>query len=175
MPNKKTIYKIITDVIVAAGTVLLLSEKATGETLHEWIGVAGLAALLTHILLSFDWFAAITKHFFQKQTFQVRLNWSLSAALFIAMTAAFYSGLMISKVIMPALGIELTDGFAWKNIHSIASDLILFITALHLAVNWKWVVKHVISPFRRQPQHTAECLVTSMPASQTRQAKETKC
>ena len=167
MSNKKTIYKIITDVIVAIGTLLLLSEKTTGETLHEWIGVAGLAALLTHLLLSFDWFAAVTKRFFQKQTFQVRLNWTLSAALFVAMTIAFYSGLVISKTVMPALGIELAGGMAWKSLHSLSSNFTLFITALHLAVNWKWVVKHIISPFKRQPQRV-EAPVTSMPVSQTR-------
>lgn len=167
MSNKKTIYKIITDVIVAIGTLLLLSEKATGETLHEWIGVAGLAALLTHLLLSFDWFAAVTKRFFQKQTFQVRANWILSAALFIAMTIAFYSGLVISKTVMPALGIELAGGMAWKSLHSLSSNFTLFITALHLAVNWKWVVKHIVSPFRRQPRQV-EAPVASMPVSQTR-------
>lgn len=167
MSNKKTIYKIITDVAVAFGTLLLLSEKATGETLHEWIGVAGLAALLTHLLLSFDWFAAVTKRFFQKQTFQVRLNWMLSAALFIAMTLAFYSGLVISKTVMPALGIELAGGMAWKSLHSLSSNFTLFITALHLAVNWKWVVKHIVSPFRRQPRRV-EAPVTSMPVQPTR-------
>jgi len=167
MSNKKTIYKIITDVVVAIGTLLLLSEKATGETLHEWIGVAGLAALLTHLLLSFDWFAAVTKRFFQKQTFQVRANWILSAALFIAMTIAFYSGLVISKTVMPALGIELAGGMAWKSLHSLSSNFTLFITALHLAVNWKWVVKHIVSPFRRQPRQV-EAPVASMPVSQTR-------
>lgn len=167
MSNKKTVYKIIIDSIVAIGVVLMLSEKATGETLHEWIGVAGLIVLLTHLLLSFDWFAAVTKRFFHKQTFQARLNWILSPAFFIAMTAAFYSGLAISKVVLPSLGIELAIGFAWKSIHSISSDFTLFITALHLAVNWKWVVKHIISPFRRQPQ-TVESPVTSMPVSQAR-------
>ena len=165
MSNKKTIYKIITDSVVAVGTLLLLSEKATGGTIHEWLGMAGLAALLTHLLLSFDWFAAVTKRFFQKQTFQVRLNWILSAALFIAMTAAFYSGLVISKVVMPSLGITLADSFAWKEIHSMASNFVLIITGLHLAVNWKWVAKHILSPFRRQPR-TVESPVTSMPVSQ---------
>jgi cellobiose-specific phosphotransferase system component IIC len=164
MSHNKTFYKIITDVVVAISTVLLISERATGTTIHEWLGVAGLAAVVTHLLLSFDWFAAVTKRFFQKQTFQVRLNWTLSAALFIAMTAAFYSGLVISKVVMPALGITLADGFAWKSIHSLSSNITLFITALHLAVNWKWVVKHIIAPFQRQPRKAAEQPATALSA-----------
>jgi hypothetical protein len=168
MSNKKTIYKIITDVVVAAATVLLVSARATGITIHEWLGVAGAAAVLTHLVLSFDWFAAVTKRFFQKQPFQVRLNWLLSTGLFIAMTAAFYSGLAISKVVMPALGIQLADGFAWKSIHSISSDFILFLTALHLAVNWKWVVKHILSPFRRQPRDVVAGTAPSLPVGQTR-------
>ena len=84
--NTKTRNKIITDLIVAASTLILLSEKLTGEAIHEWLGVAALAAILTHLLLSFDWFATVTKRFFQKQSLQTRLNYILSAALFIAMT-----------------------------------------------------------------------------------------
>jgi hypothetical protein len=159
--NKKNLYKIITDLTVAAGTLILLSEKLTGETIHEWLGVAGVAALLTHLLLSFDWFAAATKRFFQKQTWQVRLNWIVSAAMFIAMTAALYSGLVISKTVMPLLGLELTGGFAWKSIHSLSSNFILFLTGLHLAIHWKWVMKYIVGPFQRQPkqiEHPANAL-----------------
>ncbi len=166
--SNKTFFKIITDLTVAAGTIILLSERSTGVTIHEWLGVAGAAALVTHLLLSFDWFAAVTKRFFQKQTFQVRLNWLLSTALFIAMTAVFYSGLMISKVVMPALGIELTGGFSWRSIHEVSSNLILLLTGLHLAVNWKWVVKHMIDPLRRRPGRVAEQQVPAFPVSQTR-------
>ncbi|MEW6029612.1 MAG: DUF4405 domain-containing protein [Chloroflexota bacterium] len=168
MSNKKTVYKIITDIVVAVGTALLLSAKATGETLHEWIGVAVLAVVLTHLLLSFDWFAAAARRFFQKQSFRVRVNWILSVALFIAMTAAFYSGLVISKVLMPALGIELAGGISWKSIHTIASDFTLYLVGLHLAVNWKWVVKHILGPFRRQPRQVAENHATALPIRQAR-------
>lgn len=145
--NSKTRNKIITDLVVATATVTLLSEKLTGLAIHEWLGVAALAAILTHLLLSFDWFAEVTKRFFQKQSLQVRLNYLASVALFIAMTAAFYSGLMISKVAIPALGLSIAGGMSWKTIHSLSSDFTLFIVALHLAVNWKWVVKHIAQPF----------------------------
>lgn len=57
--NSKTRNKIITDLIVAAATVTLLSQRLTGNTIHEWLGVAALAAVLTHLLLSFDWIAGI--------------------------------------------------------------------------------------------------------------------
>jgi hypothetical protein len=164
MSNKKTTYKIITDVIVAFSTVVLLSERSTGVTIHEWLGVGGAAALLTHLLLSFDWFAAITKRFFQKQTWQVRTNWIVSTLLFVAMTAVFYSGLLISKVVMPTLGLDLAGGFSWKSIHEVSSNAILFLTGLHLAINWKWVVKHIISPFRRQPR-AVDAPAASLPVS----------
>jgi hypothetical protein len=119
--------------------------------------VAALAAILTHLLLSFDWFAAVTRRFFQKQSLQTRLNYIFSAALFIAMTAAFYSGLMISKAVLPALGIAIDGGMSWKSIHSLSSDASLYIIGLHLALNWKWVMRHMLQPVsgffrRRAPQ-----------------------
>jgi hypothetical protein len=154
--NSKIRNKIITDLIVAAATVTLLSEKLTGEAIHEWLGVAALAALLTHLLLSFDWFAAVTKRFLQKQSLQTRLNYLFSILLFIAMTIAFYSGLMISKVALPTLGLSITGGMGWKSLHSLSSDASLYIVGLHLALNWKWVMRHMLQPvgnlFRRQPQ-----------------------
>lgn len=155
--NSKTRNKIITDLIVAAATVTLLSEKLTGTAIHEWLGIAALAAVLTHLLLSFDWFAAVTKRFFQKQSLQTRLNYLFSALLFIAMTVAFYSGLMISKVALPTLGLSITGGMGWKSLHSLSSDATLFIVGLHLALNWKWVMRHMLQPInnlfqRRQPQ-----------------------
>lgn len=152
MANKKIIYKIIADVTVAVGTVLLLSERATGLALHEWLGVAGATALLTHLLLSFDWFAAVTKRFFQKQSWHVRINYLVSAVFFVAMTAVFYSGLMISRVVMPTLGIQLAGSFSWRAIHSASANLILLLTGMHLAINWKWVTVHILSPFRRRPR-----------------------
>lgn len=155
--NSKTRNKIITDLVVAASTLILLSEKLTGTAIHEWLGVAALAAILTHLLLSFDWFAAVTKRLFQKQSLQTRLNYLFSAALFIAMTVAFYSGLMISKVALPALGLSIEGGMGWKSLHTLSSDATLYIVGLHLAVNWKWVMRHMLQPIgnlfhRRQPQ-----------------------
>ena len=58
--NIKIRNKIITDLTVAAAAVTLLSEKLTGTAIHEWLGVAALTAVLTHLLLSFDWFAAVS-------------------------------------------------------------------------------------------------------------------
>ena len=155
--NTKTRNKIITDLIVAAATLVLLSEKLTGEAIHEWLGVAALAAVLTHLLLGFDWFAAVTQRFFQKQSLRTRLNYVLSALLFIAMVIAFYSGLMISKVALPTLGLSITGGMGWKSLHSLSADASLYIIGLHLALNWKWVMRHMLQPIgnlfrRRQPQ-----------------------
>lgn len=154
--NSKTRNKIITDLVVAATTIVVISEKLTGETIHEWLGVAALAAILTHLLLSFDWFATVTRRFLQKQSLQTRLNYILSIALFVAMTVAFYSGLMISKAVLPTLGITITGGMGWKSLHSLSADASLYIIGLHLALNWKWVMYHVLQPvgnlFRRQPR-----------------------
>ena len=155
--NTKTRNKIITDLIVAAATIVLLSEKLTGEAIHEWLGVAALAAVLTHLLLSFDWFAAVNQRFFQKQSLRTRLNYVLSALLCIAMVIAFYSGLMISKVALPTLGLSITGGMGWKSLHSLSADASLYIIGLHLALNWKWVMRHMLQPIgnlfrRRQPQ-----------------------
>jgi hypothetical protein len=70
--------------------------------------------------------------------------------VFAAFIAVTMSGIMISKSILGILGIQLTGGGNWKMIHKTTADAALYLTGLHFALHWNWLVtnvkKHVVVP-----------------------------
>ncbi len=131
-------FSIFTAFLVAANPHL------TGNTIHEWLSVAFGAAIITHLLFHWEWIVKVSVEFFKKLFHQSRLNFVIDLLFFIAMTGALFSGLMISKDVLAALGIQL-DSVAggWKMIHKFSSDASLILLGIHFALHWKWIVTNV--------------------------------
>ena len=79
----------------------------TGMAIHEWLGIAFGAAIITHLLLHWQWLVAVTRRFLTNIPRQARLNYLLNMLLFIDVTLIIFSGLMISRVALPSLGLSL--------------------------------------------------------------------
>ena len=73
----------------------------------------------------------------------------LNLLLFIDFTIIIMTGLLISKSVTGTLGITLPHDEAWKQLHFMASDGAIYLTGLHLAVNWRWVVNALKSLVRK--------------------------
>jgi hypothetical protein len=145
--------KLVMDLIVAGLVLALLSTALTGLALHEWLGIAVGTVVIVHLLLGWKWIAGITRRFFQALPGLTRLTYVVDFVLFVAMTLTIYSGLMISRVAMPLLGLTgNAPGFAWRGIHSLAANSLLLLVGLHLAISWNWIVnmirKYVVDPLR---------------------------
>lgn len=125
------------------GFLIADAPHFTGVAIHEWLGVAFGAAILTHLLLHWQWVGAVTRRFFSNLPRQARLNYLLNLLLFIDITLVIYSGLMISRVALPALGLSLSEGGAWRGIHDLTANLSLLLVGLHLALHWQWIVKAI--------------------------------
>ncbi len=50
------------------------------------------------------------------------------------------SGFMISKSLLPALGIQLPRSFAWRSLHDMSANLFLVLLGLHAALHWSRIV-----------------------------------
>lgn len=145
--------KFIINILVAVLTVALLSTALTGLALHEWLGIGIAVFILVHMLLSWQWIALITRRLFRDVPGLTRIVYVVDFLLFIAMTLAIYTGLMISRVAIPALGLSGTaPNFMWRGLHSLSSNSLLLLVGLHLAISWNWVVKTIrkliIDPLR---------------------------
>ncbi len=125
------------------GFLVAEAPHFTGIAVHEWLGLAFAAAIITHLLLHWQWIVAVTRRFFSDIPWQARLNYLLNILLFIDVTLIIYSGLMISHVALPALGLSLGAGGSWRGIHHLTANLSLVLTGLHVALHWQWIVKAV--------------------------------
>lgn len=150
MSNKRNL---ILDILIFVAFLTVANPALTGMTIHEWLALAFAAAIVTHLLFHWKWLVKITQKFFQKLFHQSRLNYVVDSLFFIAMTAAMFSGLLISKSIMTTLGIHMEVSRSWKTIHTLASDASLILLGLHFALHFKWIVanlqRHLVSPVIR--------------------------
>ena len=136
--NKINLYL---DLALVVGFLITMEEKLTGRTLHEWLGVALGVSLVVHLLLHWDWIVAITRRIFKKRPWSTRLNYILDMALFVAFTLIIFSGLMMSESVIGILGLHGSRDHFWKMLHSTATNTVLVLAGLHIALHWQWVVK----------------------------------
>ena len=69
------------------------------------------------------------------------MNLALNTALFIAMAVVIVSGLVISQVALPALGVATIDDRTWRSTHNNWTDVVLVLVCAHVAMNWRWIMK----------------------------------
>ena len=113
----------------------------TGLSLHEWLGVAVTGLILIHLLMSWVWISASSRRLAAADASRTRINYALNACLFASVTIAIFSGIVLSEVALPAIGIRSAAGsIQWRYIHNRTSNFVLIFAGLHLAINWDWSV-----------------------------------
>jgi len=162
----KLLTNLVVDLVFLVAFLASIEVKGTGLVIHEWLGVGILAFILVHVLLHWNWVTAVTKKFFRKLVAEPRLNYIVDLLIFIAFITIIFSGLVISRVVLPAIGLEgLRSGF-WKVLHAQATNLTIILTGIHLGLHWKWFVsmfrKYVSTPLhmRKANKQVVESPVT---------------
>ena len=90
-----TVRNLLVDGTIFIGFLLATDPRATGQTIHEWLGIAFGAAIVTHLLLHWKWIVNVVRRFFSKLPGQVRVNSMLNSLLFVTVTLIIFSGIMI--------------------------------------------------------------------------------
>jgi cytochrome b len=139
----KTKTNLMLDIALFLAFLVVYEAKATGETVHEWLGVGIIAVIILHILLHWQWVTNITRRFFQQIKTEPRINYLVNVAIFISFTTVIFSGLMMSRSVLPFFGLEAATTPFWKMLHSQASDVTLWLVAFHVALHWQWLVNAV--------------------------------
>jgi hypothetical protein len=122
----------------------------TGNLIHEWLCLTLGLVLIIHLLLHWNWITEVSKRFVSKVARQARINYILNLLLFVDMVVILFTGIMISKSVLPSLDIQLTSSHMWKAVHSTSADLAVFILGLHVALHWKWILSVVGRLFSRR-------------------------
>ena len=146
----RTKVDLLVDAVIFVAFLIAGAPKFSGLAVHEWLSMALGAGFITHMLLHWQWIVGITKKFFGRASASARINYLLNLALFADVVTLIFSGLAISKIAMPALGLQLAESGAWKMLHHTTADAAVMIVGLHVALHWSWIVKtikkYVVSP-----------------------------
>jgi Prokaryotic cytochrome b561 len=160
-----TVRNLLVDGAIFVGFLLATDPHATGQTVHEWLGLAFGAGIVTHLLLHWKWIVNVVRRFFSKLPGQVRINAVLNSVLFVAMTLIVFSGLMISKVVLSTFGLSGSNDAIWRWLHTSSTNVALIIVALHVTLHWKWIVgtikRYTWQPIaNRRQKHAQPALVS---------------
>jgi hypothetical protein len=127
------------DTLLFLAVCSLMVTIFTGIPIHEWLGIALVPALLLHLLLQWPWIATRTRRLAKPRTGRTRVNYCINLGLFLTMVATVQSGLVISRVAMPAVLSGWTGDRRWGQVHGWASSALLLLLGLHIALNWDWI------------------------------------
>ena len=138
------------DALLLVVCLILLAPRASGLRWHEWLGVAVVPALVLHLLLSWTWITVALRRIFSTAgSLRGRINLLLNTALFVAFVVELVSGLVISQVSLPFLGVHTLDDWAWRRLHNQTTSWIRLFIALHVAMNWRWIFATAVGLMRR--------------------------
>lgn len=166
--NNTTRVNLWIDLAIFTALLVAFQPHLTGLAIHEWLSLAFGGGALTHLVLHWRWVLNVARRFFQKLPAQTRLFAVLNVALLVALAGVIVSGVMLSEVALPALGITLAAGGAWHVIHSISANAIIALSVLHVVVHWKWILnaikRYVVAPVGGYFNEPAQAPTVAAPA-----------
>ncbi len=89
--------------------------------------------------LTFIWIVGVGKRVVGKLPAMERLKYIVNILLFVNVVVVVATGIWISEVAMGQLGVGFETNMLWRQLHTLSADWILWLVALHLALNWRWV------------------------------------
>ena len=154
--------KPVTDVVrfrwdIILFTVFIASAvpAVTRVAIHEWLGLAFVAVVLVHLLFNWPWIVGIGRRFFRELPGEVRFNYFLDALLFVLFSAVTVSGLLISEVALPTIGLAIRRDLFWRSLHDISTTLLMIVFGVHLAMHMRWLIAR-LTPGLKPPASEKE-------------------
>jgi len=123
------------DAALFTGFIVAFFLDLTGTGLHQWIGIAGGALAIYHLVTHWSWVRAVSQRFFGRTSGRARLYYLIDAAIFIGFAAIVSTGLVISTW----LSLSLTNYAAWLAVHITSSIATLLVVLVKLGLHWRWI------------------------------------
>ncbi|MBI5080077.1 MAG: cytochrome b/b6 domain-containing protein [Chloroflexi bacterium] len=140
----------LVDLIALVVFALLAAPQATAIPFHEWISFVFAPVFAIHILLHWKWIVETTQRIFKKLPGDTRFNYVWDIIIYLMMIFAFVSGVVISEVALPFIGVPIKVDPFWISLHDASSNLLLIMLGIHLAMHWDWIVGVIKRGFNRQ-------------------------
>jgi hypothetical protein len=127
------------DAVLLAAFVMAEAFGFTGDAIHEWLGLGLGLALLVHLTLHWDWVLSASGRLLRRGG-RDRVLWAVNLTLLVTMTLCVASGVLISRVAVPDLGIASEPGAEfWTRLHSVTADLTIILVGVHVGLRWRWL------------------------------------
>ena len=142
---KKT--NLFLDLGIFISFLIVMEPHFSGIPIHEWLSVALAATIVVHLLMHWNWVTGVGSRFFERLWNSSRLKYMVDLLLFMDFVTIMLSGIMISRIILPTLGLSFGHtNMTWRTLHSLSTDAGILLVGLHFALNWDWVkstIKHI--------------------------------
>jgi hypothetical protein len=154
---RPTLDRVFVNLAVDAAFMLAflvaIEVNATGIAFHEWWGLGLTLFICVHVLLHWRWVAMATQRFWRNLRAEPRLNALVDAGLYLGFVTMIFSGVVMSRSVLPALGLRGSTAPFWLALHIQSTNLTLLLVTVHLAAHWRWLVavtnRYVLAVIRR--------------------------
>jgi hypothetical protein len=143
------------DTALFVAFVVDYSFNFTGLTIHEWAGIGLGFGLLVHLTLHWDWVLRTTTTLLGRLPGKERVRWIVDLSVLLVLTLCVASGVLISRVALPAVGVTPKAGPFWTGLHTTSADVTVVLVAVHVALSWRWILTVGRRILRRSSQAAA--------------------
>ncbi|MDR0901344.1 MAG: DUF4405 domain-containing protein [Opitutaceae bacterium] len=111
-----------------------LAYRMTGETAHEWTGIAVFVLFAIHTGLNRKWYKCV---FNGEYHWRRALNTVVNLLLCLTMAALMTSGLLLSSVAFP---VSPPGGMFARQLHAVAAYWGFILIAIHAGMHWGMII-----------------------------------
>ncbi len=133
--KNKALGLLLVDAVLVDGFWLANQVRLTGMAFHEWFGLALGLILILHLVMHWRWVVNTLRNFFRRIGRAARLKLVLDGIGLAAFATILVSGVLMSRSLLPALGLHGLHSHSLKAIHVSATNLTLAMIAGHLLLN----------------------------------------
>jgi hypothetical protein len=134
----RTRFDFSVDAFLLVAYTLAYSLGFTGIATHEWLGIGLGVVLLVHVTLHWEWVIRTTRKLLRPGG-RERFVWLVNLLLLASMTLCVASGILISEVALPQLGIIVAGSNLWQLLHDTTATVTLILVPVHVALRWRWI------------------------------------
>ena len=135
----KQCAKILADVLMTVGLLILMGYHFWGDTAHEWVGAGMFVLFILHHILNWSWWKSLFKG--RYPALRV-LRVIVDVLVLCAMLVLMVSGVILSRKVFAFLPIQGGTAFA-RVLHMLSAYWGFVLMAAHLGLHWGMLLEIV--------------------------------
>lgn len=130
--RSKQQLKVLMDVLMTIGLLILMGYHFWGDAVHEWVGAGMFALFILHHILNWSWWKGLFKGRYSASRV---LLVAVDALVLCAMLGLMVSGVILSRTVFAFLPIRGGIAFA-RRLHMLSTYWGFVLMAAHLGLHW---------------------------------------